>query len=74
MKRAVERHEKGDATVIPILLRACDWKGAPFEEIQGLPKDMKPVIEFEHRDAAWAAIATSIRAVAENLNSPKGRA
>ncbi|MET0650724.1 MAG: COR domain-containing protein [Pyrinomonadaceae bacterium] len=74
VRRAVERHEAREATVIPILLRSCDWKGAPFEKIKGLPRDMTPVMSFEHRDAAWTAIAASIREVAENLNHPKGRA
>jgi internalin A len=74
VRRAVERHEAGEATVIPILLRACDWKGTPFEKIQGLPKDMTPVTASKDRDAVWTGIATSIRAVAENPNNPKGRA
>ena len=29
MKRALERHQAGEARVIPILLRPVDWKGAP---------------------------------------------
>jgi len=70
VKRAVARHEAGEATVIPILLRACDWKGAPFEKIQGLPKDMTPVKAFNDRDAVWTDIAAKIRAVAESLNNP----
>ncbi len=74
VRRAVERHEAGEATVIPILLRACDWKGTPFEKIQGLPKDLTPVTASKDRDAVWTGIATSIRAVAENLNSPQRRA
>ncbi len=72
VRRAVERHEAGEATVIPIRLRACDWKGTPFEKIQGLPKDLMPVNASKDRDAVWAGIATSIRAVAESLNNPKG--
>ncbi len=68
VRRAVERHEKGEATVIPILLRDCDWKGAPFERIQGLPKDMRPVNSSKDRDPVWKSIAASIRAVAENHN------
>ena len=29
MKRAMERHNAGEALVIPILLRPTDWEGAP---------------------------------------------
>ena len=36
MTRAMERHEAGDAAVIPIILRPCDWKSAPFGKLQGV--------------------------------------
>src|SRR5438046_624453 len=29
-RRAMERHERGTCTVIPIILRPCDWHEAPF--------------------------------------------
>jgi internalin A len=74
VRRAVERHEKGEAVVIPIMLRACDWKGTPFEKLQGLPKNMTPVTASKDRDAVWAAVAAGIRAVAESLNNAQGRA
>src|SRR4051794_23858837 len=27
---AMERHERGEAAVIPVILRACEWHHAPF--------------------------------------------
>jgi hypothetical protein len=30
VKQALERHETGKAKVIPVILRPCDWKHAPF--------------------------------------------
>ncbi len=63
--RALERHASGDAKVIPVLLRSCDWKGAPFGKLQGLPKDLVPVTAWKDRDAAWTDVATGIRAIAE---------
>ena len=30
MRRAMERHEQRDARVVPVILRPCDWHGAPF--------------------------------------------
>ncbi|MBL0286754.1 MAG: toll/interleukin-1 receptor domain-containing protein [Bacteroidetes bacterium] len=38
IKRAVERHEKGEAVLIPIMLRKCDWNETSFSKIQALPK------------------------------------
>lgn len=42
LKRAMQRHEAGKARVIPVFLRPCDWKGAPFGKLQGVPDDAKP--------------------------------
>ena len=60
VKRALERHAAGSAVVIPIMLRPCDWQAAPFGKLQGLPKDMKPVISWKSRDAAWTHIAKAL--------------
>jgi hypothetical protein len=43
MQRAMERHREGSARAIPIILRLCDWKTAPFGGLKALPKDGKPV-------------------------------
>ena len=69
VKRALERHATGEATVIPVALRFCDWKGTPFEKLQGLPKNFIPVTANKDRDAAWTDVATGIRLVAEKLNN-----
>src|SRR5947209_5049969 len=37
MLRAMERHESGEARVIPIVLRPTDWKGMPFSKLEALP-------------------------------------
>ncbi|HJZ80302.1 MAG TPA: toll/interleukin-1 receptor domain-containing protein, partial [Pyrinomonadaceae bacterium] len=52
MKRAMERHETGDARVIPVILRDVDWRGAPFSKLNALPTDGKPVTAWPNRDAA----------------------
>lgn len=43
MKRALERHERGEAHVIPIILRSVYWQGV-LGHLQALPKDAKPAI------------------------------
>jgi hypothetical protein len=42
MKKALERHDNGEAIVVPIILRPCDWQSAPFGRLVALPKDGKP--------------------------------
>jgi len=67
ISRAMERHDSKEALVVPVLLRSCDWKGAPFGKVQGLPTDMKAVTAWSDRDAAWTNVATGIRRFAESL-------
>ena len=75
MDQAMKRHEAGTAVVIPIVLSSCDWKGAPFGKLQGLPKDMKPVKDWPDHDQAWFNVEQGIRRVAEKLaaNPPQAR-
>ncbi len=67
MTRALERHEAGQATVIPIILRPVDWHSAPFAKLQALPTDARPIIEWSSRDRAWLAVAQGIREAIREL-------
>lgn len=67
MRRAMERYEAGEARVIPIILRPCDWEPAPFAKLQALPTDAKPVTSWTNRDQAFADIARRIRLAAEEI-------
>ena len=69
LKRTMERHENGEARVIPVILRACDWHPAPFGKLQALPKDAQPVTSWPNQDEAYTNIARGIRAVAKELNA-----
>src|SRR6266700_5372480 len=60
MKRAMERHEAGEARVIPIILRPTDWKGTPIGKLHALPLDGKSVTQWRNRDEAFLAIAKDI--------------
>ena len=64
--RALERHEGGEAKVIPIIIRPVDWTKAPCAKLQALPPDAKAVTEWENEDSAFANVATGIRSAIEN--------
>jgi replicative DNA helicase len=67
MKRAMERHERRETRVIPIILRAVDnWQATPFGKLKALPTDGKPITSWQNRDEAFADVARGIRlAIAE---------
>lgn len=67
MKRAIARHEAGEARVIPIILKPVDWSGAPFSKLQAFPKNAKPVTTWSNRDQAFTDIAQGIRQAAIEL-------
>lgn len=61
MRRALERNESGSATVVPIILRACDWQNSPLGELQALPKEGRPVLSWFNRDNAWLDVTQGLR-------------
>ena len=73
MKFAIEQHEAKKAVVIPVILRPCDWKNAPFGKIMGVPTDGIPVTKFPNYDEAFLQITDAIRKVAAD-NTANGKA
>lgn len=67
MRRAIERHEAGEARIIPIILRDVDWVGVPFSSFKMLPSDAKPLTTWENRDRAFADVARGIRKAVEDI-------
>ena len=70
MKRALQRHEAGQARVIPILARPCDWSDAPFAHIKILPTNTRPITSWHDRNEAWTTVVQGIRQVIEDIGSP----
>lgn len=69
--QAWERHIAGDARVIPILLRPCDWQSTLIAHLQYLPRNGTPVALWKNRDEALLEIAQGIRSVVEEfLHNP----
>jgi tetratricopeptide (TPR) repeat protein len=70
MKRAIERHQLGEARVIPVLLRPVMFTGAPFAQLQWLPSNGQSVATWRNRDSAFVDIALGIeRALQEHEGS-----
>lgn len=62
MKQAMQRHEAGKVCVIPIILTPVEgWEHSPFAKLQALPKDSKPLTQWNDRDEAFVNVAQGIR-------------
>ncbi|MBA9068167.1 hypothetical protein FHR71_001908 [Methylobacterium sp. RAS18] len=62
MTRAMERHERGEARVIPVILRPCDWHPTPFGKILGVPRDGLAITRWPDLDEAFLDVVKWIRA------------
>src|SRR5437879_803178 len=73
MKRAMERYYLQEACVIPIILSPCDWRVASFNMLQALPKNAKPISEWDDREAAFNNIVDNIRKVVNEISNLGGQ-
>lgn len=70
MNRAMVRYEQKTARVIPIIMAPCYWNDTPFAKLQALPRDGKPVTEWNNRDSAYTEIVRGISNVVNKLLEP----
>jgi tetratricopeptide (TPR) repeat protein len=70
MKRALQRDEAGEARVVPVILRPCDWQTSPFSRLDALPKDGKPVVDWKTHDHGYLNVVEGLRQVADELRPP----
>jgi uncharacterized protein len=71
LKKALERHRTGQATVIPIIVKPCYWEAnEDIAALQVLPKEGKPVSSWADSDEAFTDV---VRGVQRLLNATKER-
>jgi hypothetical protein len=61
MVTALRRHESGEARLIPVIIRPCDWQTMSFSKIQALPKDAKAISQWVDKDAAILDVVNGIK-------------
>jgi hypothetical protein len=70
MKKALERHNRKEADVIPIILRPIYWQGL-LGHLQALPAEARPVVDryWYNIDEALYNVAESIHKIVEAYRS-----
>jgi hypothetical protein len=61
LTRAMDREQRKEALVVPIILRPCDWSDAPFGRLQAIPTNARPVTKWENRDEPWTDVALHLK-------------
>lgn len=69
MQQALERHERGEALVVPVILRSGYWQIPPLRKLQALPTDAKPIMSasWQYPDEAFFDVTEGIRKAIEKM-------
>lgn len=71
IKMALERHDKKEAIVVPIILKACDWTQTEFAKLQALPRNAKPIVSWDDMDEAFLFTVKGIKQVISAVQNRK---
>lgn len=67
MKKALDRYKKGEARLVPVLLRPVEWQDSPLGFLQVLPKNFRPLTSWTNIDEGFMNVAKGIREVVEDV-------
>ena len=77
IKHAISRHERGEAKVLPVIVRPCSFLDDPvISRLQVLPTDGKPVTDRRHwqdRDDAWLDVVAGVKRTIEIIRDAENR-
>ena len=71
MKRALERAEKGDARVVPVIVRDVDWTDTPIGHFQALPTNGNAVTLWKNKDSAWRNVSEGLEKLVREIRATK---
>lgn len=61
LQRAIEKHDKQESVLIPIIIRHSSWLNSPVGNFQALPREGKPISSWRDKDEAWLNVYEGIR-------------
>ena len=71
MTNAMERHKRGEAVVIPVILRECAWHQLPFGSIMAATIDGKPITKFASHDEGYVQIFDAVSRAIASMEAKK---
>lgn len=67
ISKAIERHNKGEVIIVPVIIRPCDFASLSISKFQALPQNAKPVSRWEDKDEAWLDVLQGIKRIIEGF-------
>ncbi|WP_313124375.1 toll/interleukin-1 receptor domain-containing protein [Pseudescherichia sp.] len=71
MANALERQKRGEAVVIPVILRECAWHQLPFGSIMAATTDGKPITKFTSHDEGYVQVVEAVSHAIDNMKTKK---
>ena len=69
MSNALQRHDCGEAVVIPVILRPCAWHQLPFGKILAATVDGKPIVQFSSFDEGFVQVVEAVSRALDKLGA-----
>jgi hypothetical protein len=69
--RALERHNRGEARVVPVVIRSCDWTSTPLGHLQAVPPGGKPLSKYADPDEFWLDVRNELKKVVGELRDAR---
>ena len=67
-KRSLDLHDRSQVRVVPVIVRPCAWKeNHGLSKLLALPKDGKPISEWDNRDKAFLNVHDGVREILEAM-------
>lgn len=67
IKHAMERHQKDEIIIIPIIIKPCDWNSLPISKFQALPRGAKPISQWPDHDEAYLDVVSNLKRLLNNI-------
>ncbi|MBX3517975.1 MAG: SUMF1/EgtB/PvdO family nonheme iron enzyme [Rhodospirillales bacterium] len=74
MSTALERNARGEATVIPVILKPCQWRQTRLKDLQAAPTDGRAATLWPNLDEAFDDVAAKIVHVVDELRRKRDAA
>lgn len=69
MTNALQRHDRGEAIVIPVILRPCAWHQLPFGKLLAATVDGKPITQFPSFDEGFVQVVDAVSRALDKLGA-----
>ncbi|MDO8365642.1 MAG: toll/interleukin-1 receptor domain-containing protein [Saprospiraceae bacterium] len=67
VQKAIQRDEKGETKVIPVILRPCLWQETPLGKLQALPENGIAIINWAPIDSGYFNVVETLKRIVDDL-------